>query len=175
MTEFPVIPAGAEVRGLTLWEPWATLVATGQKRLETRSWDTSYRGWVAIHAAKHPPDMQACSGWGVAHALTVACRSTGWATDALQARFREQAGKVLAVAELVATADTEAPGALLEQAWATHMRRSLELELGDYSLGRYCWLLSNVHRLAAPVPAVGKQRLWRPQRHELAALKGLQR
>src|SRR3990167_5425805 len=38
---------------LTLWEPWATLVIIGQKRLETRSWSTQYRGLLAIHAAKY--------------------------------------------------------------------------------------------------------------------------
>lgn len=38
---------------LSLWEPWATLMAIGAKRIETRSWDTSYRGWLAIQAAKH--------------------------------------------------------------------------------------------------------------------------
>ena len=37
---------------ISLWEPWATLLATGQKRIETRSWSTDYRGPVAIHAFK---------------------------------------------------------------------------------------------------------------------------
>ncbi len=37
---------------LTLTQPWATLVAIGAKRIETRSWKTNYRGKLAIHAAK---------------------------------------------------------------------------------------------------------------------------
>lgn len=37
---------------LSLWEPWATLMALGAKKIETRSWSTSYRGWLAIQAAK---------------------------------------------------------------------------------------------------------------------------
>lgn len=40
---------------LTLTQPWATLVAMGAKRVETRSWSTSYRGDLAIHAAKGFP------------------------------------------------------------------------------------------------------------------------
>src|SRR6476620_4962366 len=40
------------MKALTLTQPWATLIASGAKRVETRSWGTSYRGPVAIHAAK---------------------------------------------------------------------------------------------------------------------------
>ena len=43
---------GGVVRILTLWEPWATLMAIGAKRIETRSWATRYRGPLAIHAAR---------------------------------------------------------------------------------------------------------------------------
>src|SRR5438270_11273502 len=40
---------------LSLTQPWATLVVTGAKRVETRSWKTPYRGWLGIHAAKGFP------------------------------------------------------------------------------------------------------------------------
>ena len=40
------------MKALTLTQPWATLIAVGAKRIETRSWGTSYRGRIAIHAAK---------------------------------------------------------------------------------------------------------------------------
>lgn len=40
------------MKGLSLTQPWATLVAIGAKRIETRIWATSYRGPLAIHAAK---------------------------------------------------------------------------------------------------------------------------
>ena len=40
------------VKAITVWQPWATLLATGQKHNETRSWKTSYRGEILIHAAK---------------------------------------------------------------------------------------------------------------------------
>lgn len=43
------------MRGLTLTQPWATLVALGEKHWETRSWDTPYRGSVVITAAKKYP------------------------------------------------------------------------------------------------------------------------
>lgn len=43
------------MKALTLWQPWASLVAQGVKRIETRPWTTKYRGPLAIHAAKRPP------------------------------------------------------------------------------------------------------------------------
>lgn len=43
------------MKALTLTQPWATLVALGAKRIETRSWSTPYRGTLAIHAAKGFP------------------------------------------------------------------------------------------------------------------------
>lgn len=40
------------MKTISLWQPWASLVAIKAKRIETRSWYTSYRGPLAIHAAK---------------------------------------------------------------------------------------------------------------------------
>ena len=43
------------MKALTLTQPWATLVAIDAKAIETRSWWTSYRGPLAIHATKAYP------------------------------------------------------------------------------------------------------------------------
>ena len=43
------------MKALSLTQPWASLVVTGAKRFETRSWTTSYRGPLLIHAAKAFP------------------------------------------------------------------------------------------------------------------------
>ena len=37
---------------LTVKEPWASLIINGYKKYEFRSWKTSYRGKVLIHAGK---------------------------------------------------------------------------------------------------------------------------
>lgn len=44
------------MKAISLWQPWATLIATGHKTIETRSWATQYRGPLLIHAAKRPMD-----------------------------------------------------------------------------------------------------------------------
>jgi hypothetical protein len=59
------------MKAISLWEPWASLVFTGAKRLETRSWKSNYTGPLVICASKggltkfdlatllHKPDFQA--------------------------------------------------------------------------------------------------------------------
>lgn len=37
------------ILGMSLLEPWASLVAYNFKHFETRSWKSSYRGLIAIH------------------------------------------------------------------------------------------------------------------------------
>lgn len=44
---------------ITIRQPWATLIALGEKKFETRSWSTNYREELAIHAGKSL-DRQAC-------------------------------------------------------------------------------------------------------------------
>ena len=43
------------IRGLSLTQPWASAVALGHKKVETRSFRVSYRGPIAIHASKAFP------------------------------------------------------------------------------------------------------------------------
>jgi len=52
------------IRILSLWQPWASAIAHGAKRYETRSWATDYRGWIAIHAAKRSADVPYPDEWG---------------------------------------------------------------------------------------------------------------
>lgn len=44
------------MKGITIWQPWAQLIALGEKEYETRKdsryWRTTYRGRLAIHAGK---------------------------------------------------------------------------------------------------------------------------
>ena len=40
------------VNVLSVKEPWATLIVMGYKDITNRTWDTSYRGKLYIHASK---------------------------------------------------------------------------------------------------------------------------
>ena len=44
------------MKAITIHQPWASLIACGEKQIETRRWPTKYRGPIAIHAGKKPLD-----------------------------------------------------------------------------------------------------------------------
>jgi hypothetical protein len=126
------------VKALTLTQPWATLVAVGAKRIETRSWSTNYRGPIAIHAAKGFPDYaeQACHEEPFRSVLR----------DAGITRIEDLSrGCIVAVAELVDCwrfGPTAAEVVRLGSRDGSYPR--YEAEFGDYSGGRYGFLLNDV-------------------------------
>lgn len=154
---------------ITLWQPWASLVALNLKQYETRSWPTNYRGLLLIHAAKRPvnSDEVLSIRYGV---------DSDW-VDMKQLQALEQLldqdlplGVVVAIADLTAC---------LEMVWDISrspsevanidLQPQLERAVGDWSLGRYAWKLSNVQRLVEPIPWRGGQGL-RDAPPELQAL-----
>lgn len=40
------------MKALTIFQPYAELILSGQKRIENRTWRTAYRGLVLLHAGK---------------------------------------------------------------------------------------------------------------------------
>ena len=44
------------MKALTIYQPYAEQIASGVKKIEYRSWPTSYRGRLAIHAGKKKCD-----------------------------------------------------------------------------------------------------------------------
>ena len=48
------------MKAITILQPFATLIASGEKHFETRSWKTDYRGPLLIHAGKGTQYMYLC-------------------------------------------------------------------------------------------------------------------
>lgn len=57
---------------LSVKQPWANLIASGQKTIETRLWATPYRGEILIISSRKPDISPA--GCAVALATLVDCR-----------------------------------------------------------------------------------------------------
>lgn len=128
---------------LSLTQPFATLVAIGAKRIETRGWKTSYRGELAIHASKGYPK------WAreLARDATFARALTAGGYD-----FPHELplGVVVATCELTVCVPTDQMFLPKEEA-----------PFGDFSSGRYAWFLADVRPLKEPVPARGALGLWK--------------
>lgn len=152
---------GSEVKAITIWQPWASLIACGAKQFETRSWPTKYRGPIAIHAAKKPFDTDCY----LDRELHVFASALG--LPDIYSFEKLPYGAVIATAELVGchrilnNGSGKKLSAYLQRAnYAREYIQGNELLFGDWTPGRYAWELQDVKLLATPIPAKGKQGLW---------------
>lgn len=155
------------LRVLTVSQPWASLIALGAKRVETRSWGTAYRGTVAIHAAKgFPADMRRDEVRTLA-----AMEPFRSALVAGGARCFDDLPRGAIVATATLTDIGQVP--LAAGRWPERLRDRVtidELAFGDLEPGRFGWLLDDVQQLATPVPARGALGLWRAPTDVAAAV-----
>lgn len=165
------------MKALTLHQPWASLIAIGAKRIETRSWSTSYRGPLAIHAAAHVPAGGLGYVPGRVNAVEI-LRAGGVLGGAdmdhrrpaswMECKYRLPLGAVVATCRLVDVVPTDlnAPSEHHDR-WGYYVRHdgvlflgTQEFAFGDFTRGRYAWLLADVKPLDPSVPAKGRQGLW---------------
>jgi activating signal cointegrator 1 len=131
------------MKALSLLQPWATLVVMGFKTIETRSWSTHHRGPILIHASL-----------GKAGALVAReTPFTKYIKEFDQLPFGAIIGQVnlddvLRVEQLFFSPEEINRLSLEERAF------------GDYSPGRYAWLLSEAREFATFKPMKGSLNLW---------------
>lgn len=131
------------MKALPLWQPWATLVAIGAKRVETRDFPPTRLGLrygqrIAIHATKTDRELWISEQWPFSEHIAAA--------SALPL------GAIVATCTLSRAAQVTAETAerLLES-------NPHEFAFGNYEPGRWAWVLSDVVELAEPVPFRGSQ------------------
>ncbi|MCG8694670.1 MAG: ASCH domain-containing protein [Minwuiales bacterium] len=150
------------MKALTLWQPWATLIALGIKGFETRGWSTRYRGPLAIHAAKRRVDRRQFDDylWPVLAGFDYIGEprpDIPWPLPT---------GCVVAVCELVDVIPTEQIRVIEDEAdWDDFGQdrgaiSPAEHYLGNYEPGRFAWDCRKVRRLRQPIAARGAQGLW---------------
>lgn len=167
MNERPTMdqpPIVRVIRCISLIQPWATLVAIGAKKYETRSWETKYRGWLAIHASKGFPND--CKELCLEEPFRSALFNSGIRTIGDIPR-----GQVLAVVNLTDCITTNQ--------W-TPPFMSDEFEFGDYGADRFAWKMDDARKVK-PFDAKGSLGIWRllrplpipPSSDDPAILEGL--
>lgn len=119
------------MKAISLWQPWATGMALGLKRVETRSWWTKHRGLLAIHAAQ---------------------REDKDATARLLGGRRVVAGAVVAIVDLIDCIEMTPMDVRLVDA--------AEKEWGDWRAGRFAWKTRLIVALEPAVTWPGHQGLW---------------
>jgi hypothetical protein len=135
------------IRGITLWQPWAGLVANKFKRVETRSWATTYRGVILIHSAKRTPlpsELEPFSKY----------------VPSLS-ELTQDFGKLVAIAQL--------NDCILMTEEFIEKQSELERLCGNWQPGRYAWKLTEIRKID-PIPCQGKQGLWIPPKDMITKL-----
>lgn len=135
------------MKAISLWQPWASAIALGLKRNETRKWSTDHRGALAIHAALKDTGL-------IRAAFSELMKDPEFAEafDAVGYRTFDDLprGRVVATVSLDEVVPT---GVMLECSQV----EPLEYRLGDYSPERFAWRLSNVRRVDPAYIVTGRQ------------------
>ncbi len=126
------------MRVITLQEPWASLIGEGIKIIETRSWPCNQFGELYIHAGKtkipaNDKRKNELAGWlkGDLHYGFIFAKCTLSDCVPITAEYAEKIKKTN-------------PSCYL---------------CGDYTPGRYAWILSDI-QLIPPIEATGKLGIW---------------
>jgi len=137
------------MKAITLLEPWASLIAVGAKKIETRSWSTKYRGPLAIHAGK------SLKPWHMDLAWKEPFFSALKPQHVESGGIRYSHGCIIATCNLVDCIKMTPEFIDLVQS-----AKGYEIDFGVYEVGRYAWILEDVKRLEKPIPAKGALSLW---------------
>lgn len=125
------------MKTISIKEPYATLISSGVKKIETRSWKTNYRGQLYIHASKNND-----SKWN--------------STDIkkLLKQNRINNGKILCECKLIDCI-------YMKQEFINDLKESnlIEYKYGEYKIGRYAWILDEIKQIE-PIEVKGNLNLW---------------
>ena len=136
-----------QIYAITLHQPWASLIAAGAKRVETRSWAPPQH-LLGQHIAIHAGQSQNFVGSPMLPAFNAAvARYLGSTWDR-----SIPLSAVVAVAQLAGATQIEEH---------TRLPTGDELLFGDYQIGRWMWRLEDVRPIDPPIRARGYQRVWR--------------
>ena len=119
---------------ISIKEPFASLIKDGYKKIETRSWKTSYRGEIYIHASltKQKIDER------IKH---------------LNKMIDPKPGFILCKCNLVDCI-------YMDEIFIKEIKKNkLEYLCGHYEVGRYAWVLDNIE-VIKPILVKGHLGIW---------------
>ena len=132
---------------LTLKEPFATLIKNGKKYIETRSWKTNYRGELYIHAGK---------------------KKIGTSIDGRNELISLIGDDSMNYEYIICKCELVDCIYMTEDFIQKIKEKNYQQYIcGEYSVGRYAWILKNVVPLQTPIKAKGQLGLWNYEKNNL--------
>lgn len=152
---------------ITLWQPWASLIAMNLKNNETRGWPIKYRGELYTHAAQKVIPFDQLFPEMTAKEKKIL---KDWICEKYGSYENLPRGKIIAKTrlfdcqEVIQMPPNErervikkyGPAAKLESGKLIY---GPEFHFGDYTPGRFIWSLDQIEEIE-PVPIKGQQGLW---------------
>lgn len=124
---------------LSIKEPFATLIKDKDKHIETRSWKTTYRGELYIHASLTKYKNESMDNSYI---------------DSLIKDKTLNYGYIICKCNLVDCIK-------IDKSFQEKISKNKkEYKLGDYTEGRYAWILEDIEELHVPIKAKGKLNIW---------------
>ncbi len=125
---------------LSLTEPYATLIKEKKKQIETRSFKTSYRGELYIHASSTAISKDSKANKVLMQEL-----------NGIPLNF----GYIICKCQLVDCI-------YMTREYVEDMKKNHPQEYicGDYQEGRYAWILEDIMSLEVPIQAKGQLNIW---------------
>lgn len=147
------------MKGFTLTEPWASLVAWGYKNIETRSWNTKYRGPLAIHAAKSDKVVKHLESVKIMFDRAGLKMPDWWPRKPKDYPL----GKIVAICKLEACVR-------MDLNLCANVKQQ-EMAFGAWEPKRWAWYLNAVRRISDGIPCKGALSVWEvPPQIEAMAL-----
>lgn len=125
---------------ISLLEPWASLIKEKVKYIETRSWQTKYRGELYIHASMRK------------------------LTKNNVIEYKEQINLLMDTdfkyGYIIAKCNLVDCKLMTEELIEEVKQNNQEYICGEYKVGRYAWILRDIETLEEPIKAKGKLGIW---------------
>lgn len=142
------------MKAITIHQPFATLIAIGEKDNETRGWATKHRGPLAIHAGKKI-HKDLCELEPFKSVLA----KHGYTADNLPT------GAIVAICNLtecyeINLARETYASSVSDKGEILQVYEGNEFAFGRYEEGRFAWNMKDRQFLESPIPAKGQQGLW---------------
>lgn len=125
---------------LSLTEPYATLIKNGIKTIETRSWKTTYRGKLYIHASSTKIPKEYKNNKELMPLV-----------DLNNLNY----GNIICSCDLVDCIE-------MTDEFIENIKNNMKSEYitGIYAKGRYAWILKNIKVLDSPIKTKGHLGIW---------------
>lgn len=127
------------IKALTISQPYASLIGP-MKWIENRTWNTSFRGWVAIHAGK---------GTQYLSKRELSLYITGHVVKIARLAACVSYYSILENSELN-------PDELIDRTNKTWLQAAQH----SHCEGPFCWILEDIRDIPEPIKINGKQGLW---------------